>query len=253
MYTLMIVDDKKVIVDGLKIIISRMLPECRVVAAAYDAEKGLLLGTELQPEIIVTDIKMIGEDGLSMIEKLQQAGCTAHFVILSAYPDFRYAQKGMRLGVRYYLTKPVEELELQQCIRHIIKDINEKKQAESNKTDTVSGIVEDAHEKDLILKVRRYLTDNFQKNISLKELSEKFYINLFYLSQLFKKKTGQNYSDYLACLRIDRAKELLIKTDMRVYEICEAVGYTDATYFSKLFEKICGCTPSEYRKSRSLT
>jgi two-component system response regulator YesN len=246
----MIVDDEQGIVDGLRIIIDRMLPECRIVAAAYDAEKGFLLGTELQPEIIVTDIKMIGEDGLSMIEKLQRAGCTARFVILSAYQDFRFAQRGMRLGVRYYLTKPVEELELQQCIRQIIKD---REQAEGDKADILSGIVESANEKDLILKVRRYLVENFQQTITLKELSEKFNINLFYLSQLFKKKTGQNYSDYLAHLRIDKAKELLIKTEMRVYEICEAVGYTDTTYFSKMFEKTCGCTPSKYRKSHSFT
>jgi YesN/AraC family two-component response regulator len=246
----MIVDDEKVIIDGLRIIINRMLPECRIVAAAYDAERGFLLGTELQPEIIVTDIKMIRENGLSMIERLQQAGCNAHFVILSAYQDFHFAQKGMRLGVRYYLTKPVEELELQQCVRQIIKD---REEAEGNGTDYVSNIVDKANEKDLILRIRRYLTENFQKGISLKELSAKFNINLVYLSQLFKKKTGQNYSDYLSHLRMDKAKELLIKTDMRVYEICEAVGYTDTTYFSKLFEKTCGCTPSEYRKSHSFT
>jgi two-component system response regulator YesN len=240
----MIVDDEKTIVDGLKIIISRMLPECKIVAAAYDAETGFSLGAELHPDIIITDIKMAREDGLSMIEKLQQTGCAARFIILSAYPDFRFAQKGMRLGVRYYLTKPVEELELQQCIRQIIKETEHAAGA-----DMMSSIIDNAAGKDIIQKVRRYLTENFQKNIGLKELSEKFNINLYYLSQLFKKKTGQNYSGYLSRLRMDKAKELLIKTNMRVYEICKTVGYTDTTYFSKLFEKICGCTPSEYRKS----
>jgi two-component system response regulator YesN len=181
-----------------------------------------------------------------MIEKLQQADCNAYFVILSAYQDFNFARKGMRLGVRYYLTKPLEEIELQQCVRQIIMDIEQKKGSEVN---IVSDIIDAANEQDLIPKIRRYLTENFQKSISLKELSKIFNINPYYLSQLFKKKTGQNYSDYLSRLRVDRTKELLIKTDMRVYEICETVGYTDTTYFSKLFERICGCTPSEYRKS----
>jgi two-component system response regulator YesN len=152
----------------------------------------------------------------------------------------------MSLGVRYYLTKPLEELELQQCIRQIIIGIEQKKGSEVN---IVSDIIDAANKQDLILKIRRYLTENFQKGISLKELSKIFNINPYYLSQLFKKKTGQNYSNYLSHLRINRTKELLIKTDMRVYEICETVGYTDTTYFSKLFEKICGCTPSEYRKT----
>jgi two-component system response regulator YesN len=245
MYTLMIVDDEKGIVDGLKIIISRILPECRIVAVAYDGENGFRLGMEFHPQIIVTDIKMFKEDGLSMIEKLQQAGCNACFVIISAYQDFHFAQKGMRLGVRYYLTKPVEELELRQCVRQIITDIEQLKGGEAG---IVSSLIDTANEQDLILKIRFYLTENFQKSISLKELSQKFNINLYYLSQLFKKKTGQNYSDYLSHLRINRAKELLIKTDMKVYEICEAVGYIDTAYFTKLFEKYADCTPSEYRK-----
>jgi two-component system response regulator YesN len=250
MYTLMIVDDEKGIVDGLKIIISRILPECKIVAVAHDGENGFRLGMEFRPQIIVTDIKMFKEDGLSMIEKLQQAGCNACFVILSAYHDFNFAQKGMRLGVRYYLTKPVEELELQQCVRQIITDIEQLK---GGKACIVSSLIDTANEQDLILKIRFYLTENFQKSISLKELSQKFNINLYYLSQLFKKKTGQNYSDYLYHLRINRAKELLIKTDMRVYEICAAVGYIDTAYFTKLFEKYVGCTPSEYRKRIQIT
>jgi two-component system response regulator YesN len=59
------------------------------------------------------------------------------FIILSAYPDFHFARRGSGWGVRYYLTKPVEELELQQCIRQIIK---EREQAEGNKADIDSAM-----------------------------------------------------------------------------------------------------------------
>lgn len=141
MYTLMIVDDEKGIVDGLKIIITRVLPECMIVAVAYDGENGFHLGMEYRPQIIVTDIKMFKEDGLSMIERLQQAGCNSYFVILSAYHDFNFARKGMSLGVRYYLTKPLEELDLQQCVRQIIMDIE---RARGSEADIISEIIDAA-------------------------------------------------------------------------------------------------------------
>ena len=73
-------------------------------------------------------------------------------------------------------------------------------------------------------------------------------MNPFYLSQLFKEKTGDTYLNFLTKIRINKAKELLEKTDLKIYEICEMVGYSDTNYFSKLFEKFAGVRPSEYKK-----
>ncbi len=102
--------------------------------------------------------------------------------------------------------------------------------------------------KDIIADVKEYIVENFDKDISLAELSGKFFMNPYYLSQLFKEKTGDTYLNYLMKLRINRAKELLEKTDLKVYEVCERVGYSDTNYFSKLFEKFAGCRPSEFKK-----
>jgi two-component system response regulator YesN len=69
-----------------------------------------------------------------------------------------------------------------------------------------------------------------------------------YFSNLFKKETGDNFTDYLTNLRIAKAKEFLQQTDMNVAEISFRVGYSDARYFSKLFSKVVGIKPTEYRK-----
>jgi Response regulator containing CheY-like receiver domain and AraC-type DNA-binding domain len=246
MHTLMLIDDEKAILDGLKIIISRVLPECRIAATAYDAEEGVRVAMEIKPEIIITDIMLLKENGLSMIEKLREAGVSSRFIILSAYQEFKFAQKGMELGVKYYLTKPVEENELQKCVRCVIE---ESRQAPDSTQARIAEVVQSTDKKDIILQIRQYLEENFQDDIKLSDLSKQFNINMYYLSQLFKDKTGQNYSDYLSRLRVNYAKALLIKTDMKVYEVCAAVGYSDSTYFAKLFERIVGCTPTEYRKS----
>jgi two-component system response regulator YesN len=191
---------------------------------------------------------MLELDGLEMIERLQNEGVQAKFVILSGYAEFEYAKRGIRLGVKSYLNKPIEEKELQECVNMIIKEIEAERTREIQ---PLSGPPLDIPKKsDVISEIKQYVTENFNKNISLADLSNRFYINLHYLSQLFKEKTGQTYLDFLTQVRIERSKELLEKSELKLYEICHMVGYSDATHFSKVFEKLAGCKPAEYRKSR---
>ncbi|MFC5447463.1 response regulator [Paenibacillus aestuarii] len=516
-----LVDDEKGIVDGLKKIISRYIPECEIVGEAYNGVQGVSLIPACSPDIVITDIRMPQADGLEMIAKLKDAGCQAKFILLSGYADFEYARKGMRLGVQFYLNKPVEEEELRDCVCKVMEAIREehvkkqeldllknrmlestmcdivdagsdnpiyvgellrlahipmeqtgyacallefdnsqsalteqelnwlfgrmdqllKKQGqgvfrfrysafqiaillttskgkgdselipsmhnlkeevfrELQKTMTVgvgtakeqaveiSLSFEEARQalsykviqgdgavisyanmmnlvggrltipeeliekleaaldntnekecvnlvreifrrmeaerhisptdlqlqclnillssvrkmsfqqlqqnellgrhilsleaisrfrtlerlevwmieviqgiinfklkhnmtkkKDVIAEIKKYVTEHYNESISLAELSTKFFINPYYLSQLFKQKTGDTYLNFLAQIRINKAKELLEKTDLKVYEICETVGYSDTPYFARQFEKLTGFKPSEYRKN----
>ena len=79
-------------------------------------------------------------------------------------------------------------------------------------------------------------------------ISGKFYINPYYFSQLFKKKTGMTYQKYLTDYRVDRAKKLLAETELHIYEVCKAVGYSDVNHFNQTFERVEGMKPSEYRQ-----
>ena len=74
-------------------------------------------------------------------------------------------------------------------------------------------------------------------------------MNASYFSRLFKKETGEGVIDYINKVRIERAKVLLRNTDLKSSEICSMVGVLDSKYFSKLFKKMEGLTPSEYRDS----
>ncbi|WP_240416057.1 response regulator [Paenibacillus periandrae] len=103
--------------------------------------------------------------------------------------------------------------------------------------------------KDIITQIKEYVRDHYNDQISLADLSDRFFINPYYLSQLFKQKTGDTYLNFLAQIRINKSKDLLEKTDLKVYEICQMVGYSDAQHFARLFEKLVGSKPSEYRKN----
>jgi two-component system, response regulator YesN len=98
-----------------------------------------------------------------------------------------------------------------------------------------------------IYKIKCYVDKNFHENLSLKSISNQFYMNSAYLGQLFRKHFGMYFNDYLLQLRITEAKKLLRQTDLRIYEIAEQVGFKNADYFVTQFEKLEQMTPTEYR------
>lgn len=105
---------------------------------------------------------------------------------------------------------------------------------------------------DPIVKVKAYVMENYQKNITLDLISSFFYINSSYFSHLFKEKTGENFVDYLNGVRIGQAKLLLKNSDQKMYRIAKAVGYDNVKYFFRIFKKITGLSPEAYRSSETV-
>ena len=95
---------------------------------------------------------------------------------------------------------------------------------------------------------KKYIQDNFSKPLKLDDISSMLGFNSSYFSGLFKKETGEKFSDYLSQVRINQAKQLLVQEILSVADIAEAVGYTDLKHFSKLFKRIAGINPTEFRK-----
>lgn len=99
-----------------------------------------------------------------------------------------------------------------------------------------------------IHKVKEYVDNHYQENLTLKDIAKKFYMNPAYLGQLFKKEYGIYFRDYNRQVRINEAKKRLRQTDLRVYEIAEEVGFENPDYFVTQFRKEVGMTPMNYRK-----
>lgn len=103
----------------------------------------------------------------------------------------------------------------------------------------------------IFLDVKEYIDSNFNDpEISLSEVAKKFFVNLSYLSKIFKEENGITFVDYLIKLRMDHAIELLKATDQKAYQIAEEVGIKDPHYFSVCFKKYTGVSVNEYRKAR---
>ncbi len=107
----------------------------------------------------------------------------------------------------------------------------------------------DSEEKDYAQRAREYIDDNYNRGITVENVAEKVNIERKYLRTLFVKKYGISTMDYIMRKRLDRAKELLQKTDASIADIASSVGYDDALGFSRIFKKYVGFSPKEYRNS----
>ena len=92
------------------------------------------------------------------------------------------------------------------------------------------------------------LDTHYTEKITLDALAERFYINKFYLTRVFKEQFGQSVTNYLVQLRITQSKRLLRFTDRSIEAVAQECGLNDANYFSRLFKKVEGITPGEYRR-----
>lgn len=111
-----------------------------------------------------------------------------------------------------------------------------------------SGLKEDV-KNEYFKKIMDYVKQNFNREITIQSLSGDFAINPNYLSQLFRRELKVTFTDYITNLRINYARELLQKTGFTLEEIANKSGYTDYFYFIRVFKKVAGLSPGQFRKS----
>jgi two-component system response regulator YesN len=107
---------------------------------------------------------------------------------------------------------------------------------------------QEAQVQDPVVKAKTWIKENLEQKISIKFISEHVYLNPTYFCEVFKKQTGQTVLDYITDVRLEKARELLMKSELKVGAISQMLGYQDTKYFSRLFKQKWGQLPSEYKK-----
>ena len=103
----------------------------------------------------------------------------------------------------------------------------------------------------VITRAKQYIKDHQEEELSLGQVAKSVNTSTFYFCKLFKKTTGLNYTDYVSRLRIEKAKNLLLNPNLRVSEIAYQVGFQSLTHFNRVFKRILGQSPTEYRQKLS--
>lgn len=239
MFNVIVIDDERHIADGLAKLITRVNDQFRVIHCFYNGTEAIEWLTENigQVDLVVTDIHMPDVSGLDLVKKYQSRKNRPHFMILSGYNEFEYAQRAISYGVTAYLLKPVDTLELKETLNRISENVKPRE--------------ENAHvkrESRMAARIREYVDKNY-RDFDLGKLAEHLQMNRDYICRVFKRETGESINHYLYKTRMEKAARLLKENEfMKVYEISELVGYKDPIYFSRLFKKIYGKLPKEYQQ-----
>ncbi|OMF37256.1 hypothetical protein BK133_06545 [Paenibacillus sp. FSL H8-0548] len=123
-----------------------------------------------------------------------------------------------------------------------------KKMIYEEACDVSSQLSESDKERSVIDDIAKYIEQHPQEEITLQDISERFYLSREYISRKFKQETNGNLSDFIAEVRIKRAKELLANRQLKISQVAELVGFQDEKYFSRVFKKRTSCSPNDYRK-----
>ena len=222
------------------------------VLGAYSAEEARNVLKQETISLLLCDIEMPGESGLEFIEWIREgtrlAGYNMECIILTCYPEYNFMRKAMQLGCSDYLIKPIDYSELYKVIEKAIHKIEEN-QAEEIKQDFVQDFLSESEKQDIIhSKVIPYIKENITNPFTITDLAKHAALNPQYMMRLFKKTTGKSIVEYVTVYKMERAKELLKKSQWTNEIIAEKVGYVSSNYFIKLFKKQYGITPREYRK-----
>ena len=236
-YRAVLIDDEAIIVEGLRKVVKWDEYNCEVAGTASDAVSGARLIREVKPDILITDISMPGQTGLTMLAGLRSEFPDMQVTVLTGYRDFAYAQEAIRLGVTRFLLKPSKMAEINEALSAMIEKI-EGKETPSTEQNTGSFIVNQA---------MAYIEKHYSEKLTLQEVAETCYVSQWHLSKLLNKYAGQSFYDILNKVRISAAKELLKDPSLRVGDIGMMVGYMDNAHFSRIFKKLTGCSANEYR------
>lgn len=142
--------------------------------------------------------------------------------------------------IKYYYNEETEKIKL--TVMNFLMQINSKET--SVRTDKINDI---PIVQKTVSDIMGYINSNYKDNLSLDEVSKRFFISPCYLSRNFKKSSGLSFVDYVNNVRIKEAKRLLAETDETVLEVAEKTGFMSNTHFGRTFKKICGISPLEFK------
>lgn len=240
---ILVADDEDTIRKGIvKYII--LHTERFIVYEAKNGQEAIDLMIKYQPDIMLLDVQMPLKNGIEVMQAVKNAGLDPVIIILSGYDEFKYAQQAIRYGAKEYLLKPLRASDILKCLN----DMADKYIATTKDNISVNNEKETNY---FIKAAKEYIAEHYSENISLTDVAEAAGISSGYLSTLFTQYEKCGFVDYLNKVRIERACCYLEQKKLKNYEIAYKVGFRDEKYFSKVFKKITGMTPREYRNKNN--
>ena len=201
------------------------------VASAMNGNTGLKMLENSDFDLVILDINLPDLEGTEILSLINKNYPETKVIMATAYSDYEHKKKSMRNNAFDYLLKPYSIDTFKEAINVFISSVEEESFGTAN----------------TIGKIKKYIEENYMKDIGLEDIASAVGFDKSYIGRVFKKSEGKTIMNYVLEYRIEKANSL-IKKGMSVSEVSYAVGFNDPAYFSKCFKKVTGTSPSS--KSR---
>lgn len=235
---LLIAEDEDMIRNGMEKYIRLHTDRFDKIYLARDGREALEHIFQHHPDIMLLDVQMPIMDGIEVLQEAKRMGVMPMTVILSGFDEFKYAQQALKYGVREYMLKPSRSSDILRCLHKLADELQGEPEEESTE-DSAHYAVDRAKE---------YIEEHYNEDLTLHHVAEVAGISPGYLSTLFNQELQCGFVEYLNQFRVERACTYLLQSYFKTYEVAYKVGFHDEKYFSKVFKKMKGMSPSEYRK-----
>ena len=237
MYTLAIVDDEQLILNGLRDHYLWKEMGFKIIITSTngnDIKKFIENGGSI--DVLLCDIAMPDITGIDLAEYIFLNKIDTSIVFLTGYEDFTFAKKAIQYGVFEYLLKPVKYDEL-------VRTFSRLRSLFDNNRGVASF---DSSEKLLVDRIHKIVESNLS-SITWKSVASEIGLSQNYLSSLYKKIEGRSFSDYLLETKMILAKKYLSECNLRIYEIAHRLGYSNPKNFTRAFKAFFGKSPRSFR------
>ena len=239
MKKILLVDDEEYVLNDLKQTIDWKGLGIGRVFLSQSVKDALNIYNVYDPDIVISDIEMIGESGLVLLEKIRKLNSDVRFVFLTCHPDFEYVRRALQLGSCDYLLKPVDYQELEELVRNLLFE-KEKSQRDLAVDGMAIGLVDS---------VKQFIESHLVDINKVGDIADALGVSESTLAHQFKKETNWSVTEYINKTKLSTASQLLKNTDWSIGMISDMSGFSDVSYFSKVFKKLTNLSPSEYRKA----
>jgi YesN/AraC family two-component response regulator len=248
----LVVDDEREVLEEIVRILETHFGDSELLSTSIAREAKTILETDII-DILLTDIRMPEIDGFELSKIAKAANPDCRVVFLTGYNDFEFAYNAIKSKCDDFILKINSESEIVVSIQNIIDSMRRDKEKQEMLLEAehlrLLSSSSDRPETNVIDAIKLFINENIHKNVSLNMLSEKVYLSPAYLSRTFKSAVGMTLTDYLLYVRISKAKEMLLNSNVKIQDISGEVGIMSPVYFSRIFRQKVGVSPMEYRQN----
>ena len=256
MHKILIADDEVIERTVLEKKLKKYYSDTCKILVAQNGRQALEIFEQDHPQIVSLDIEMPGINGLEAAKEIRKKSRSCSIIFLTAFDEFSYAKAAISVHALDYLLKPCDERELINSVDEAIRlsrvsrpEPSAEESAAQHRSSESRTSEEQPADESRQEETLAYIAQHYMEDLAVKDIAGYLGYSEAYFCKIFKQSFGHSFVSYLTDYRMQKAEELMRTSRLSIKEIGKTVGYPDPNYFTKVFRRVRGVSPSEFRES----